>query len=126
MNFKDILSGENLNLINTLAGGVVQTTVNVEQAENEIIINVSAPTVSGELYNILVNQNRLVVYALLQDQSLEGQRGLPLFNQMFEIPYFVDVNQIMAEYVDGKLQIIMPFKDKDKIKPRKIEIRNLS
>lgn len=118
------------NLMNTINGGVVDTFVDVDQNENEIVINIKAPGVHPASYNIVLNNNTLFVYALSQQSNGQWQIGekdeifgLPLFNRVFSIPPFVDAGKINAEANENRLKVYMPFKDKNEIRPRKIDIR---
>jgi HSP20 family molecular chaperone IbpA len=49
---------------------------------------------------------------------------MPLFEQIFDIPSFVNKEAIHAEAEDGKIVIHMPFNEGEKRKPRRINIRN--
>ena len=117
-----------IDLLNTLGGGIAQSSVNVEQSENDIVITVKMPSVNDDAYNVIVNNNKLVIYSLMDHQEKADEKSdgfaFPLFNEAFDIPYFVDAQNINAEVLEGNLKVYMPFKDKEKVQPRRIDIRN--
>jgi HSP20 family protein len=118
-------------LMNTINGGVVTTNIKISHNVNEIVINLNAPGISPGSYNIVLNDNRLFIYALYPNQDIESQlddegemiRAMPLFNKVFDLPPFVDTGKISAEAVESQLQVYLPYKDKGQIRPRKIDIR---
>ena len=129
MKFIDLKKFVNqIDLLNTLGGGIAQTSVNVEQSENNLIITVKMPSIKEDSYNVVVNNNKLVIYSVADHQQISGENdegySLPLFNEIFDIPYFVDAQNINAEVLEGELKVYMPFKDKEKVQPRRINIRN--
>jgi len=119
--------------MNTISGGVAATAIHIDENDDNITINISAPTVSSESFNIFVNGNHLVVYAVLNDVSiLDGpsqaqdaaRHMVPVFSRTFDIPPVVDRGQIEAIYQDGKLSVVMPFiADSNEMGIKRIEIR---
>lgn len=128
----NILKGfaNQLDLLNTMNGGVSMTSVDVEQTDNSIIIKVSAPAVSPEAFDVLVDFNKLVVMSELKNQPLVSEPSgddnfrIPMFFKVFDIPFFVDGNDIEAIYEDGELNIILPIKETGKQLQRKIDIKH--
>jgi HSP20 family protein len=120
-------------LMNTINGGVVNTNIEVSHTLNEIVINLNAPGLNPDSYNIVLNNNRLFIYALCQYQERElgiskdekeNTPLMPLFNRVFDVPPFVDPGKISAEAVENRLQVHLPYKDKGDSNPRKIDIRH--
>jgi HSP20 family protein len=117
-------------LMNTVNGGVVNTNIEISHNVNEIVINLNAPGVNPDSYNIVLNDNRLFIYALCPYPEREalpkGEKipAMPLFNRIFDVPSFVDPGKISAEAVESGLQVYLPYKDKGQIRPRKIDIRH--
>ncbi|WP_176956153.1 Hsp20/alpha crystallin family protein [Catalinimonas alkaloidigena] len=101
-------------LLHTINGGISMTYVDVKRTPQEIIINVSAPSVQAEAFNVMVEQDKLLVYALLHHQiqdenaSLAGTFAMPMFSQTFDIPANVDIEHIEAQHEGNQLQISMP------------------
>ncbi len=121
MKFIDLKKYVNqLELLNTLSGGVAMTSINIDQLPNEIVIKAQAPTVTSEAYDIVINDNKLILYSATQNSD----RTMPLFEQIFDIPSFVNKDEISADAENGEVVIHMPFKEGEKYKPRRINIRN--
>ena len=124
-------TGGQIDLLNTLYGGSTQTTMNVEREDERLVITLSAPGVSANSFNVLVEGNKLVLYTLLvstSNQSLEdgtNQRlAVPMFLRVLDIPAFVDVDSIDAVNEHGRVMVMLPFKDKEHMH-RRIDIKNL-
>lgn len=122
-----------LDAMNTISGGVAATTVNIDKNTDNITINISAPSMSSESFNIFLQNHKLVVYSVLNDgdvifeenQAKSAARHMvPVFNRVFEIPPMVDREQIDAIYEDGMLKVVMPFSgDPSKMDIKRIDIR---
>lgn len=121
MKFIDLKKYVNqLELLNTLSGGVAKTSININKLEDKIVINAQAPTVPSEAYDIVINENKLILYSATQNE----ESTMPLFEQIFDIPSFVNKEEIHAEAEEGQIFIYMPFQEGKNIKPRRINIRN--
>ncbi|MFW5759913.1 MAG: Hsp20 family protein [Cyclobacteriaceae bacterium] len=121
MKFIDLKKYVNqLELLNTLSGGVAMTSINIDQLPNKIMIKAQAPTVPSEAYDIVINDNKLILYSATQNKD----KALPLFEQIFDIPSFVNKDAISADAEDGHIVIHMPFKEGEKLRPRRINIRH--
>ena len=124
-------TGGQIDLLNTLYGGSTQTTMNVEREDERLVITLSAPGVSANSFNVLVEGDKLVLYTLLvstSKQQLEDgsqQRlAVPMFLRVLDIPSFVDVDQIEAIHEQGQVMVMLPFKDEEHMH-RRIDIKNL-
>ena len=101
-------------LLHTINGGIAMTYVDVRQTPQEVLIKVSAPSVEAEAFNVVVEQNKLLVYALLhrhvhdENEALAGTFAMPMFSQTFDIPANADIDNIEALHEDNQLQILMP------------------
>jgi HSP20 family protein len=115
-------------LINTMNGGVVDTAVNIIRSESRIVINVSAPSVSGKAFKVLLNQDQLTVFSLLTVEDFPYTRGeftsVPMFIKTFEIPANIDLDNIQAEQNDDELNVTLPLKDGNRSQ-RIFDIREL-
>jgi len=112
---KNILKGfgQHIDQLNTLAGGVTMAHLEVVNKKNKMVVTVDAPSVRPESIQVLVEFNKLVIYATLP-QAVENKNNqtsfnLPLFARAVEIPSHVAVDQITAIYQDERLNIILPF-----------------
>jgi HSP20 family protein len=99
---------QQINLWNTLGGGVVQTQVNVEKRKKGMLIRVSAPSVDPEAFQILLNLNKLTLFAALPSQE-NSEMQAPLFHQEFVLPVNVALDKITAVYGANELQVRLPF-----------------
>ncbi|GAB3030060.1 Hsp20/alpha crystallin family protein [Spirosoma pulveris] len=124
-------TGGQIDLLNTLYGGSTQTTMNVEREDERLVITLTAPGVSANSFNVLVEGNKLVLYTLLVStsrQALDNENNqrlaVPMFLRVLDIPSFVDVDQIEAVHEHGQVMVMLPFKDKEHMH-RRIDIKNL-
>jgi HSP20 family protein len=123
--------GNQIDLLNTMGGGLSMTSVNVAETQHGYIIKVKTPSLQGEAYQIEVNQNQLIIYTilnnhaeLLAEQEENTQRVLiPSFIRSFPLSPFVDKDRIEAVFEAGELKVIVPKNPQPEEKPRKIEIR---
>ena len=119
-----------IDAINTISGGASATRVNIQKEEGQLVINVVAPSVSSNSFNIYVHGNQLVVYTTLNDlnsnareEEQSSRQMAPIFNRMFNIPAMVDKDQIDAVFEDGRLRIILPFGANQEMPAKRIDIR---
>jgi len=110
---------------NTMKGGISMTRVKTFKTDDVYVIELSAPSVSSDAFNIVLNYNQLIVYSILKGIDQNHQAVIPMFNQGFELPVDADLEGIDAVHEEGTLRILIPFKaDKDQFK-RKIDIKNI-
>jgi len=108
---------------NTINGGVVSTSVAIEEKKDRLIFKVKTPGVSESAYNIEI-QNNLILVEVLGKNQYGDVIQVPIFKRFFEVPYFIDGNEIEALFDENKvLSIQLPFKEGTKLKRRKINIR---
>jgi HSP20 family protein len=117
-------TGGQIDLLNTLYGGSSMTRMETEQEEDRLVITLSAPGVSAEAFNVLIDGNKLVLYTLLQQRLAEENQALavPMFLRVLDMPPFVDTEQIEAVQEAGRIRIHLPFKNGENIR-RRIEIQ---
>jgi HSP20 family protein len=107
--------GQQIDQLNTLTGGTSMAQFKVTKKPDKMMITVAAPSVSPELMQVQVEYDKLIVYATLppngneEHSSDQPSINLPLFAQVIDIPFHVDVDQIYAVYKNGKLQINLPY-----------------
>ena len=123
-------TGGQIDLLNTLYGGSTQTTMNVEREDDQFVITLAAPGVSANAFNVLVEGGKLVLYTLLvgtSEHKIEGENqrmAVPMFLRVLDIPAFVDVDQIEAVHEQGRVRVMLPFKDEEQMH-RRIDIKKL-
>lgn len=133
MNFLDINNKSVLrallyqgDMLNTISGGVALTTVEQAQAEEAFIMRISAPSVPPEAFQLTLTNNQLSVMTLLPENQEEPQPyQVPMFYRTFDLPPYIDKENIEAEYEEGKLLITLPFKAQ-RSQFRKIDIKHLN
>jgi HSP20 family protein len=131
IDFKNILKdySHQIDLFNTLNGGVSMATVNISETEHNIIFDVAAPTVDPDAVNIYVSNNKLVVFIELRqpdaaESSATGGFKVPLFTRTYDIPFYVDHEKIEAAYDEGKIRVFLPIRKSGKNYNKKIEVKN--
>ncbi len=112
-----------INLFNTIGGGVSETYVDIKKYKKGAIISVWAAGVSPEAFKVLLQNNQLTVFSLLQNQE-NPELTVPMFTQVFLLPPQVDIARIEALYQDGQLQVKLPYHDAA-MSPKEIEIKQL-
>lgn len=111
--------------LNTMNGGVSMTEAKAYKTDYAYEIVLSAPTVSPESFNIFLNYNQLIVYALLKTGNQDQQAMIPMFSKSFDLPVDADLEKIEALHEEGMIKIIVPFKDNTDHLKRKIDIKTL-
>ncbi|GHA65272.1 Hsp20/alpha crystallin family protein [Pontibacter akesuensis] len=112
-----------IDLLNTLGGGVSETYVDVEKYKKGAVINVWAASVNPESFKVVLNNNQLTLFSVLQSDE-NPEMAAPMFNRTFMLPPQVDLKRIEAVYEDGQLQVKLPYHE-DTGKFREIEIKQL-
>ena len=52
-----------LDLLNTLGGGIAQATMRIDKREKGVVVRVAAASVSPENFHVVLNNNVLTVFA---------------------------------------------------------------
>ena len=97
-----------IDMLNTLGGGISLPQVKVDKREKGAIIRVSVPSVSPEAYHIVLNQNQLTVVAAHRFNQ-DSDSVIPLFSQQFTLPPQVDLARINAVFENQELQVRLPY-----------------
>lgn len=111
-----------LDLLNTIGGGVAQPQLRVDQREKGIILRVAMPTVAPESFHVVLNNQQLTVYGEYRHSAVEPQAA-PLFVQTLDLPLNLDLTRIDAVHEGSELQVRIPFK-KPTDQQREIDIRH--
>ena len=112
-------------VLNSLNGGHVAPRVHLKQHKKEFLINLSAPGVSIDSFDLIVNHHKLQVSIHLPHTFADAAKYHPIFARSFNLPGYVDLDQIVAHYLPGKLQVILPFKEMNEDQYRRINIQHL-
>ena len=112
-------------VLNTLNGGRLQPQVGVKKSDNEFLIQVKAPGVPADLFNIYLDYHQLKVSIYSSHPFQKAATLHPLFTRSFQIPGYVDSDGIRAHYEDGRLIIRLPFRKLSQDQRRNIRIEHL-
>lgn len=129
LNNKKLLRGllRQGDLINTINGGVSMTRVVKEQYDNEFVVSLSAPGLAAEAFNVVLNDQQLIVFSVLPESGIEQENQLfnvPLFYRSFDLPRYIDIDKIEAYHDEDELRVNLPFKENVQ-DLRKIDIKHL-
>ncbi len=121
------------NMFSTAFGAETNVpAVNVKENDKEITIEVAAPGMKKEDFDIEMENGTLVISSEHKEEKKEdeGEYARREFNyrsfqRSFAVPdYIVDRDKIDAKYYDGILKINLPKTEEAKTKPqRKIEVK---
>lgn len=101
-------------VLNSINGGMAMTYVEEQEHEDHQVLTFWAPTVPAEAFNIVLNNNALVVFSLLPSSMEEAEIGsynIPMFFRKFKLPSYIDVENIEAVHEGDRLSILLPYKD---------------
>ena len=99
---------QQIDVLNTLGGGIGLPQVNVDKHEKGMVIRVAIPTVQPESYQIALNQNQLTIIAAIRPEN-QPEVAVPLFSQVFTLPPPVDLSRIDAVFEGHELQVRLPY-----------------
>jgi HSP20 family protein len=123
--FKDFVN--HIDMLNTINGGASLTSMVVDKKDDKLTVRISAPTVEGDAYNLLLRGDQLIVYTTLSDDWLldvtSDVNKMPLFARTIDLPPFVDREAIDAVYENGELHIVLSFTETNKA-IKKIDIKH--
>jgi HSP20 family molecular chaperone IbpA len=114
-------------LVNTVNGGVRQTEFRTKKVDNDILIEVSNPSVSPGSFNFTINKNELLVNVMRAEGVYSnGEPAMfPLFFKVVKIPYYVDIKSIEASFENGVFKVLLPYNNNLPNNPFKIQVRNI-
>ena len=85
-----------------------QVAHHIEKTEKGYLLNLSVPGYSKDRIRIRFEEDRLEVSAEKDENAVVFAK--PGFKKRFVIPAHVDTDEIDAKYIDGILQIEIPFR----------------
>ncbi|MDX5436500.1 MAG: Hsp20/alpha crystallin family protein [Pontibacter sp.] len=112
-----------IDLLNTISGGVSETYVDIKKYKKGAVVNVWAAGVNPESFKVVLHNNQLTLFSVFQSTE-NPQMAAPLFNRTFMLPPQVDLSRIEAVYENGQLQVRLPYHEGTN-QPREIEIKQL-
>ena len=107
--------------------------VNIQETSDAFLIQVAAPGMKREQFNLQFENFVLTISAETKDEETEKNESNPYTRREFHYASFersfalpenkIEPERIEAKYIDGILQITVPKKEESKIKPaRQISI----
>lgn len=109
-----------------------QPSVNIIENDDYFDVEVAAPGLKKDDFNIEVNRDNLTISARKEEKTEETTEGkvtrsefnYSSFTRSFYLPETVDANGITATYKEGILKLQLPKKEEAKVKaPKTIEIK---
>jgi HSP20 family protein len=115
-------SNQNFSLTNTTI-----PSVNIKETENEFEVDMAAPGMVKDDFKIELNNNVLTISSEKQSENRSSERNnitrrefsYQSFSRSFNLPVFVETDQISAKYENGILSVNIPKKEEAKPKPMK-------
>ena len=109
---------------------LVVPAVNIKENDKEVAIDVAAPGLSKKDFEISVENNTLTISAHKEVEKVEEgtnivkkEFGYENFQRSFTLPEEIfDVENIKATYKNGVLEIIIPKKEEQQKKVKKIQV----
>jgi len=111
-----------LDLLNTIGGGVAQPKLRIDQRPKGVVVRVAMPTVPAESFRVVLNQHRLTVFGEYRHEPTD-QLAAPLFMQTLDLPNNLDLARIDAVHEGHELQVRIPFLNPSD-QQREIDIRH--
>ncbi len=124
--------GPQLDLLNTLNGGVAQAAIQVRQRRHDVVITIAAPSLDPEAFAISLDADQRLTIASAASpldsfgpNELPSDRRVPLLRQHFALPPQVDPDRIEATFSHDRLRVRLPFRERaaGDAAPRRIEVR---
>ncbi|MCK5280247.1 MAG: hypothetical protein KAK04_16950 [Cyclobacteriaceae bacterium] len=114
-------------LMSTVNGGVRKTEFSVKKVGNDILIEVSNPSIAPESFNFTINKNELLINVMRFNKSFSNGQPImyPLFFKVIQIPYYVDINRIEATFENGVFKVLLPYNNNLPDNPFRVHIKNI-
>lgn len=110
-----------MDLLNTIGGGVAQAQVRLDKREQGVILRVALPSASPDTFHVALHNQRLTVYGAYRHQP-DDKLSAPLFMRMLDLPANLDVARIDAVQEGPELRVRIPYK-RTNDEPRELDIR---
>ena len=114
MRRKGLVSDEmlqSIDIANNLQGGVSEPIVKLSQHQDYRQIELKVPGMLEESMHVKISNNQLMVYF---ERTIETQGtviSVPFIVYNKPIPYFIDAENIRAQYNKGVLTVKLPFNE---------------
>ena len=111
-----------LDLLNTIGGGVAQPQLRLDQRPKGVVVRVAMPTVPADSFRVVLNQQRLTVFGEYRHEPAD-QLAAPLFVHALDLPANLDLARIDAVQEGDELRVRIPFLNPSD-QQREIDIRH--
>ncbi|OGX85576.1 Hsp20/alpha crystallin family protein [Hymenobacter glacialis] len=111
-----------LDLLNTIGGGVAQPKLRIDQHPKGVIVRVAMPTVTADSFRVVLNDQRLTVFGEYRHEP-DDQLAAPLFVQTLDLPDNLNLARIDAVHEANELRVRIPFLNSTD-QQREIDIRH--
>ena len=111
-----------LDLLNTIGGGVAQPQIRVDQRKKGVVLRVAMPTVAVDRFRVVLNNQKLTVFGEYRHEP-DDQLSAPLFVQTLDLPNNLDLTRIDAVHEGQELRVRIPFSNTND-QQREIDIRH--
>ena len=98
-----------VDVLNTLNGGTTEPEITFLEEEEGREIRVRVPGIEKEAMQVEVHNNNLSIYYVLPLVSAGKEIQVPKIVYNKNIPYFVDITRINAQYEGNELRVQLPF-----------------
>lgn len=117
-----------------IANQVANTTntpaVNIKETENDFVLEVAAPGKAKEDFELSLDHDVLTISTeekkedeTVKDNYTRKEFSYASFKRSFKLPQMINKKEINATYVNGILNVVLPKREEDKVKPKRtIEI----
>jgi HSP20 family protein len=125
--FENFFGKDIFEVANKVATGFSTPSVNVKENKDDYKVEVAAPGLSKEDFKVEVENNLLKISSKKESTQETQEEGkytrrefsYQSFERSFALPNTANVEQIVANYTDGILNIHIPKKETSKEKPSK-------
>ena len=113
-------------IMNTVNGGVRQTDYNAKKIGDDIILEISNPSILLEAFNITINKNELFINVMHFEKAHQNSQAVmyPMFFKIILIPYYVDISRIEAIFEHGVFKILLPYNNNLPKTPFSVRVKN--
>lgn len=108
-------------ILNTVHGGMSQTTINLKVLDDEWLVRVKTPGVDLDNLRLEVVDNYLYIHQMMGIENREDQKA-PYVVGMIPLTRQINVDGITATFEDGHTLIKLPFDEMISGYERQIEI----
>lgn len=103
----------------------IPPAVDIYENSNEYLVIADLPAVAKDDLSIHLEDSQLTIEGKVGsepgDNAVERELRLVDYRRTFELPRFIDREQVSAEFTNGVLSLHLP--KADAVKPRRIEVR---